>query len=106
MFKLVGSTSLHPRTKRGQSASRIRNSRGEPRSLFWQLVKDLVQHAERLSRLEEAREALVDNVKARFGAMPDDICAAIQAITDVERLRRLRPVTVLESLDKIRDELK
>lgn len=68
-------------------------------------VKNLVALREQATRLEDARRAVLENVKARFDAVPEDIRSGVEAISDTERLWGLVPLSAKESLDKIREKL-
>jgi hypothetical protein len=57
-------------------------------------------------RLEDAREAVIDNLEARFKHVPEAFHAAIQGVQDVDRLRELRKhAAVTPSLEAFQQSL-
>jgi hypothetical protein len=41
-------------------------------------------------KVQEAREAILDYLEARFGSVPREIIRAVDAIDDLDRLKALR----------------
>ena len=67
----------------------------------------IIEEFQEEARVEQARKYILDALKVRFGTVDRELIAALNAITDLERLDRLHHFALeCSGLKQFRDRLK